>query len=303
VVVYGGYSLLSEDFDVSEAENVSVEITARVMFLERGVRTPELSVKGPMSDLAGLQLRLAWAVLHAVNRDSKTEAEFLKSHKAVRLDAMESYVRGLMAPNPEQKHRLFTQAARLEPDYGGPNFELGMLSWDRKGYRAAAGWFGHVPKSCGYFADAQFLLGVSLYRLADYQGALQAFERAAAVAPSSEVENNLGAVDSRLKRTGAAEHFRKSIELDPKDADYRFNLGYVLWKQDKFEEAERQFQEALRLKAGDAEAATMRGRSQKRIGPRPADSRSEGQERLKETPPPRRRIGLLSSARADSVGD
>ncbi len=187
------------------------------------------------------------------------------------------------------------------PDYGGPNFELGMLAWNRKGYRAAASWFGHVPETSGHYREAQFLLGASLYRLAEYHGAVEAFERVAALSPSGEVENDLGAAESRLKNAAAIQRFRKSVELDPEDADYRFNLGYALWKKGAFEEAEKQFREALRLRPKDPEAAALLDRSQKRNGPRPADARSEGQERLKDSLPDLV-VGTPPDSPADSSG-
>ena len=52
----------------------------------------------------------------------------------MRLDAVESYVRGLLATlDPEQRHRFFTQAARLDEHYSQPCFQLGKTYWETEG--------------------------------------------------------------------------------------------------------------------------------------------------------------------------
>ena len=47
--------------------------------------------------------------------DAPGEQEFLKARPKVRLDAVENYIRGLVATTPEQRHRFFTQAAHRQP--------------------------------------------------------------------------------------------------------------------------------------------------------------------------------------------
>ncbi|MEN6535007.1 MAG: tetratricopeptide repeat protein, partial [Bryobacteraceae bacterium] len=69
---------------------------------------------------------------------------------------------------------------------------------------------------------------------------------------------------------------------DTSDPCYLFNLGYVLWKQEDFEEAADEFRAVLEEDPDDAEAKTMLTRCEKKEGPRPAETRMELRERLKE---------------------
>ena len=49
----------------------------------------------------------------------------MTARPAVRLDAVESYVRGLLSTTPEQRHRYFTQAARLDATLFAALFSIG----------------------------------------------------------------------------------------------------------------------------------------------------------------------------------
>ena len=50
---------------------------------------------------------------------------------------MESYVRGLMTANADQKMKLFSQAVRIDEHFSQPNFQLGKMLFAKKEYRPA----------------------------------------------------------------------------------------------------------------------------------------------------------------------
>ena len=62
---------------------------------------------------------------------------FCETGRPSRVDAMESYVRGLMASSAEQKAKFFTQAARLDDHFSQPNYELGRMLFAKKDYHNA----------------------------------------------------------------------------------------------------------------------------------------------------------------------
>jgi tetratricopeptide (TPR) repeat protein len=167
--------VLFGEFDLQPVPDSAVKsrgsllITARLLDLKHYKNGPEFREVGALEDLAALQEHLAWQVLHFVKSDAApTEAEFRKRHPAVRVDAIESYIRGLLATTSDEKHRLYTQAVRLDSRYSQPCFHLGRLFWRKKEYKSAAEWFQKVAPGDAHYNEASFFLGLSRYYAGDY---------------------------------------------------------------------------------------------------------------------------------------
>jgi tetratricopeptide (TPR) repeat protein len=281
-VVYGYYEVLPAD-PAKDHSQGTLRITARIVDLKRLRQGPDFSELGALEDLARLELHLAWQALQVLKPDAAgTEQQFIEKRRTVRLDAMESYVRGLLAQTAEQRHRFFTQAARLDEHYSQPCFQLGKASWAAKEYQVAAGWLARVERTDPHYMEAQFLLGLCRYYSGDFAGAEQSFQLVAASVPLNEVYNNLGAAEERLGNTaGAVANFQKAIEGDSSDPDYHFNVGYTLWRSGKFSDAVTNLRAALQRTPDDSEATTLLGRALQKAGPRPGESRWEARERIK----------------------
>jgi len=282
-VIYGEFELLpAVENSPAGGSRGSLRITAHMLDVNHLRKGPEFGEVGALEDLTKLETDLGWQALRilAPGRTPSAE-EFHKERPPVRVNAMENYIRGLLAATPDQKHRFFTQAVRLDEGFSQPCFELGRLYWDKKEYRLAAPWLARVKAADPHFLEANFLLGLCRYHTADYGGAEGAFELVGRSLPLDEVFNNLGAALSRRSRPGALENFRKALESDPSDPDYHFNVGYVLWKAGDFTTAADSFRAVLDRNPEDALSTLMLGRCLKKSGPRPGDPRSEGLERLK----------------------
>jgi tetratricopeptide (TPR) repeat protein len=278
-VVYGHYDLAPASPASGGASRGTLRIGARILNLKRFEQGPELEESGAVEDLAALEARLSWQVLKTVSaKTAPAEEEFLRARPPVRLDALESYIRGLLAANPEQQHRFFMQAARLDTAYSQPCFQLGKSYWGKKDYRVAAGWLARVHHGDPHYLEAQFFLGLSSYQTGDYTAAVKCFETVAASVPLNEVYNDLGAAQTRSNLTAAIDSFRKALEGDSADPDYHFNLGYALWKAGQFPAAADSFRAVLERNPGDEEAAGLLNHAERREPPRPG---SEGHERLK----------------------
>ncbi|MCC7176191.1 MAG: tetratricopeptide repeat protein [Bryobacterales bacterium] len=277
-VVFGSFQI-----GETTGSGPTIHLTAGVLDLDTLSLVPEESSTALLEDLAEAQARLAWKVVRilAPRGGAPAEDEFLRRHGRVRLDALESHIRGLMATSAEQKHRFFTQAARLDEKFVQPCFELGKLLLDAKDYKVAAGWFERVPPDSPDFLEAQFYLGLCRFQLAQYDLAIASFRAVADSAPVAEVWNNLGAAQSRKGLPEALESFRKAGESDPQDADYRFNQGYALWKAGEFDPAAEMFRASLNLAPADSEAILMLGRCLKRTAVRDTEQRVTGLERIK----------------------
>jgi tetratricopeptide (TPR) repeat protein len=277
-VVFGQYSL-SPGAPPSKG---SLRISSRILDLRRIKQGAELNEMGALEDLAAIETHLAWQTLQALTpKSAPSEENFRNAHPPFRADAIENYTRGLLAATPEQKHRFFTQAARLDARFSQPCFQLGRLHAQKKEYRAAIGWLERVDRSDTRYLEAQFLLGISRYHEGDYKGAENAFRLVSESVPLNEVFNDLGAAQSRQNEPQTVENFQKALDGDTTDPDYRFNLGYALWKRGQFAAAADAFRAALDRKPGDSDATIMLGRCLRKSGPRPGDPKNDGLERLK----------------------
>jgi tetratricopeptide (TPR) repeat protein len=279
-VIYGSYELTQTATAQSKG---SVRIDARLVDLKRTRQGPAFSETGALEDLAALQVHLGWQALESLRpKTAPPERGFVAARPPVRLDAVESYVRGLLATSPEQRHRFFTQAARLDEHYSQPAFQLGRIYWERKDYKIAAGWFQRVAKSDPRYLESQFFLGLSRYYNGDFAGAEESFQLVAAAMPLNEVYNNLAAAQDRRNNTAAAiGNFKKALEGDTADPDYHFNLGYAQLRTGQYAAAIESFRAAVERNPNDAEATALLGRALKQESPRPGDPKIEGRERVK----------------------
>src|SRR5579884_1742036 len=278
-VVYGSFDLKPSSDASSRG---SLEIHAHLLDLKKLKEGPEFTETGALEDLAILQRHLAWQTLQfVIPKTAPPEQAFSAQHPAIRVDAIESYIRGLLAAAPDEKHRLFTQAVRLDPNFSQACFQLGRLHFQRKDYKVAADWLQKVAPADVHYREANFLLGVSRYNSADYAGAQMAFQTVAQIVPLNEVYNDLGAAQSRRNLPDAVESFKKAMDGDPTDPAYQFNVGYALWKRGDFDGAAARFRAVLERDPSDTQATSMLGRCLSRSGPRPGDIKTEGLERIK----------------------
>ncbi len=279
-VIYGQFRTLPAA--KGGAQPPGVEISGRVIDIKRLRQSGEFRHAGKLTELAALQANLAWDVLKFLRPEGGAgEAEFKRRWRLVRLDAIENYVRGIMAGAFEQKHRFLTQAARLDESFSQPRFQLGRLHMDRQNWAVAAEWFKGVQAAASNAREARFLEGLCRYHAADFAGARAAFASVAAEVPLNEVFNNLGAARARLGDPEAARNFRRAIEGDSADPDYHFNLGWVLWKGSDFEGCAASFETAARLNPEDPDAAYMFDQCRKRVKPRAVDSPDDPLPKLK----------------------
>lgn len=282
-IIYGEFRLLPHA-DQNAQSKGTLQVKCYLLNLRAMRREKEFTASGAVENLRSVFSTISLQALSALADPAKLQAEeqFRRRRKAIRLDAFENYLRGLLATTTEQQHRYFTQAARLEPEYSQPCYELGRLHWKAKNYRVAAGWLAKVRSSDPEYYRATFLLGLCRFHGGDYENAEASFQIVARVLAMNEVWNNLGAAQSRRNRTEALDSLQKAVDGDTSDPCYLFNLGYVLWKQEDFEEAADEFRAVLEEDPDDAEAKTMLTRCEKKEGPRPAETRMELRERLKE---------------------
>jgi tetratricopeptide (TPR) repeat protein len=280
-VVYGSYDLTPGA--AGAQSKGTLRITARILDLKHMRLGPDFGESGALEDLAAIEVRLGWQALKQLDPGtSLTQEAFLKDRPPVRIDAVENYIRGLLAGAAEARMRFFSAAARLDEHYSPPAYQLAKIYWDKKDYKGSATWFERVARSDPRYLESQYFLGLCRFYLGDYAAAERSFGLVAEQVPLNEVFNNLGAAQARQKKSdAAAASFNKAVEGDSADPDYRFNLGFTLWRAGQYPAAVESLRAATERNPGDQEATSLLGRALKRDGPRAGDLRSENRERVK----------------------
>jgi tetratricopeptide (TPR) repeat protein len=225
---------------------------------------------------------LAWQCVHYFQpRSAPPEADYLRDRPPVRIDAVESYIRGLLSDSPEQRQKLFLQSAHLDPRYSEPAFHLGSMAFEKKDYQTARTWLEKVDANYSRFHEGQFLLALCHYYEGSYDVAIGIFQNIAAQVPLNEVFNDLGAAQSRKNQPAAIESFQKALEGYESDPDYWFNLGYAQWKNGRPADAALSFKAVLDRNPEDEAARTLLSRSQRGDLPHPGEAMNA--ERIKKT--------------------
>src|SRR5262249_36884590 len=242
---------------------------ARLLNMKKLRLSQEATEGGALQQLIDIQHALAWDMLHEIDSTAAGPKDsFLASAPRVRLDALESYIRGVMATNTPERVRRFKEALRINPDYALADYQLGKTYFDAHEYGPAMTWLSKVPKEDKKALEANFYLGLAAYYLGTFERAEEAFDFVASRLPLTEVYNNLGVVQARRGKRTAAKYFEKALEADSRDADYHFNLGLALLKGGDIAGALKQFKEAQVLRPNDSEikSAAESGASLSRVG-------------------------------------
>jgi len=248
---------LDADFVVFGSFNYdgkNMTIDSRLLRVNPAALLPSLHESGPLETVMDLHTRLMWRMLSENDHSYPLSlTEFSQMHKAVRLDAFEHYVRGLIANEDETRVRELREAVRLEPEWVEPNYALGETYFTKRDCASALPWYAKVPKTHDRYLEALFSIGVCRLTMNQPDQAEQAFATLQILLRSSsapgvdfpEVLNNLAIAKARQNKFPAAqEDLKRASALDPDEDDYPFNLGLIAMRQGDFNGAAMQFREA-----------------------------------------------------------
>ena len=243
----------------------SIRIATQFVDLRKMHDGPEMSEAGRLTELSRLQEHLAYESLKYLQPKADLKADdFMSPQKAVRLDAQESYVRGLLSENREQKQKWFLQAVALDGKFADPAYELGRICLEQRQYPQAIDWFRRIAPAQPAYPEARFRMGLAAYGSADYAAAASYFRETLKTYPLSEVYNNLGAAETQLNQPAAIDDLRHALETDPNNPAYLFNFGVALLKINSFDDAAQRFRQALDHSPSDAEARTLLDQAMRR---------------------------------------
>jgi tetratricopeptide (TPR) repeat protein len=282
LVCYGSYEI-NLPSPTAELKDSSVRITARFLDLRKMRDGPEMSEAGKLADLTRLEEHLAWQTLKYVDPSQDLPIEkFLSPAKLVRLDAEESYIRGLMSNNPEQQEKWFFQATKLDPQFSNATFDLGRLYLSQGNFSRAMGALERVPATDIRYGEARFNMGLAAFRSGEYGGANAYFHEVAKQYPLSEIYNNIGAAENELNQPAAIDDFRRALEGDQNDPVYIYNLCLALVKNNRFDEAVPKLKALLTQSPNDTEAQELLNRALRHEST-PSTAKGQAPERLKQS--------------------
>jgi Tfp pilus assembly protein PilF/TolB-like protein len=245
--------LVMGDYRIDQA---NITAHARLMDMERLRLSPEFTESGPLTNLISIQTALAWDILNTLSAGTISKENFIAKFPAQRPDILENYVRGMTATNMQEKIKYFKEAVRLEPTHALAMLQLGKSYYKARDYESAASWLARVPKADANANEAQFYLGLATFYAGHMDRAESAFQTLAARLPLTEVLNNLGVVAARRGEKSARGYFEKTVQTDPNEPDYRFNLAVTLFREGDAQGAARELRELLAIHS-DAEAKTF----------------------------------------------
>ena len=148
------------------------------------------------------------------------------------------------------------------------------LDYEDQQHAAAVKGFLHAIELDRAFMRAWDNLGLSYDALGRFDEAVRSFEEAIRLngeqkTPSPWPSFNLGLLLTRLDRLDEAEaRFRESLASDPRFAQAHYQLGLVLEKRGPMEQATAELEEAARLDPASAEAQYALARLYRRAGNR-----------------------------------
>lgn len=292
---------------VSDGKTITFE--ARVLQLSPARLSPVISEKGNLQDLLKLHSQMSSTIRCLIEQRAGEQVDcFDPEHSAPQqgpapsvpsLDALQNFVRGILAMDDEPRARGLREASRLEPAWDRPPFELGRTYYEHKDCELALPWLSRVPPNRPDGAEAGFMTGVCHLLRNDAARAEASFtgliDRSKSTARNErlpelpEAHNNLGIAYLRLENyPEAVTEFERATAIDAEEPNYWVNLGLARLAEKQPAAAVEPFQKAKELDPGDkgtrayliatydllgrtADAATLRAESPEKSAPVPLD--------------------------------
>lgn len=154
------------------------------------------------------------------------------------------------AQNFSKAETVFTRALEMDPLNLQINYLLGLLYIDWNKYEKAKMYLQKVVNADPKFTDALFYLATVRDKLGDFDLAERELKQVIAQNPRyAKAMNYLGyTLAERGEQLNEAEQLLKhALEIEPKNPAYLDSLGWVYYKQNKFQEALTYVSEAVAL--------------------------------------------------------
>lgn len=250
-------------------EDDQLVISARVVRLDNGRLSPEISARGAPGELFALTSRIAAGLVESASDNAL--------QRPPSLAAFELFTRGLVAETPAAAQGYFEQAIEAAPAYDAARLALWEL------HSAQGAHLRALASASGVTAgplrqDAQYATAISQLHLQRFDDAFTTLRALQQEGSRADVSNALGVVQLRRgasAQTGRATYyFSQATGIAPAEADYFFNLGYAYWLEKDPNGAAYWLREAVRRDPADGDAHFVLSAALQRIGA-PAEAARE----------------------------
>ncbi len=265
------------------SDGKTLTIDSHVLRTDPLALLPSVRETGPLDSLMEMRSKVVWRLLSESDKAYRpTLVEFSKGQRALRLDAFEHYIRGLLANEDEPRLRELREASRLEPSWPDPYFALAETYFTRNDCATALSFLAHVPPAHDRYVEALFSTGVCRLQMNQPERAEEVFtsletalrgegknesQADATGAEPPEILNNLAVARARQGKTAAAQaDLRRATDLDPDEDDYPFNLGLLAAQTGDFAGAAAAFREAAERKPDNPEDRALLVQSLEKAG-------------------------------------
>lgn len=253
-VVTGRFSMAAGQF----------EISARLADMEIGGSLEGINVRGRLEDVIPLMTALSVQLLRRIVPGNASPESDYTARPPTPRSAFENYVRGILNSDFRKRIEFLETAVRLYPQYGPALLQLGRAHHLERDFKLSNQWLSKVPESSPDYRQAQFMMGLNYFYLADYLAAAAAFQK---LPPVYDVLLNLGAALSHKgDQASAIAAWKRAAGMDPLTNDAFFNIGYASFLKGDWDAAARNLTESLRLRGRDSEALFLLGRACERQG-------------------------------------
>ena len=258
------------------------EITAQaqVLAVNKLTLSRPLQQSSSLPRLLEVENNLAW--LSAREMDAKfavAQNTFVAASAGLKLDAYESYIRGITAPTDDERLKRLKTAVDLAPGNGDALLALGKDEYADGDYDGAAATLAKLPANDPLALEAGFYRGLADFNTAHYAAAEAAFGSVSARLPLPEVVNNQGVAIARQHKDGIA-LLQRASAADPQDPDYHFNVAVAMRRRGDSLHAKSEIDQAVKLRASDGEAKQLQAVL---AGTQTAPAGYDPQERIRRT--------------------
>jgi tetratricopeptide (TPR) repeat protein len=247
-VIVGSYTL----------NNGRIAAQAQVLEVNKLRLSQPLDDSSELTRLFDVENALAWKIARKIDPHFNiAQQTFLAASGGVRLSAFENYIRGTDATTSQERIKRLQMAIQDTPDYPAALLALGKAQFAQRDYDQAAATLARIQPTDRRALEANFYIGLARFNSAKYAEAESAFTFVASRLPLPEVVNNQAVAASRQGHD-AVPLFQRASIADPSDADYHYNLAVALLRRGDFAGAQREVDEALKLRPKDTEAVELK---------------------------------------------
>jgi tetratricopeptide (TPR) repeat protein len=238
--------------------NGRIAAQAQVLEVNKLRLSQPLDDSSELTRLFDVENALAWKIARQIDPHfNVAQQTFLAASGGVRLSAFENYIRGTDATTSQERIKRLQMAIQDTPDYPAALLALGKAQFAQRDYDQAAATLARIQPTDRRALEANFYIGLARFNSAKYAEAESAFAFVAGRLPLPEVVNNQAVASSRQGHD-AVPLFQRASTADPNDEDYHYNLAVALLRRGDFAGAQREVDQALKLRPKDTEAAELK---------------------------------------------